>query len=92
MTPVDRATAVAALEAAFGAPINSLFVEFGEPVAAASIAQVHKARVRDAGGERDVAVKLSGPASSGDLHATSPICSTPHAAPSGSSRGCADCA
>ena len=61
MTPVDRATAVAALEAAFGAPIDSLFVEFGEPVAAASIAQVHKARVRDASGERDVAVKLVRP-------------------------------
>ncbi len=61
MAPADRATAVAALEAAFGAPIDSLFVEFGEPVAAASIAQVHKARVRDAAGERDVAVKLLRP-------------------------------
>ncbi len=61
MAPTDRATAVAALEAAFGAPIDSLFVEFGEPVAAASIAQVHKARVRDASGERDVAVKLLRP-------------------------------
>jgi len=61
MAPTDRATAVAALEAAFGAPIGSLFVEFGEPVAAASIAQVHKARVRDASGERDVAVKLLRP-------------------------------
>jgi ubiquinone biosynthesis protein len=61
VTPVDRATAVAAIEAAFGAPIDSLFVEFGEPVAAASIAQVHKARVRDTNGERDVAVKLIRP-------------------------------
>jgi len=61
MAPVDRATAVAAVEATFGAPINSLFIEFGEPVAAASIAQVHKARVRDAAGERDVAVKLVRP-------------------------------
>jgi len=61
MAPADRATAVAAVEAAFGAPIDSLFVEFGEPVAAASIAQVHKARVRDANGERDVAVKLIRP-------------------------------
>ncbi len=61
MAPADRATAVAALEAAFGAPIDSLFVEFGEPVAAASIAQVHKARVRDGAGERDVAVKLLRP-------------------------------
>ena len=61
VTPVDRAAAIAALEAAFSAPIGSLFVEFGEPVAAASIAQVHKARVRDARGERDVAVKLVRP-------------------------------
>ena len=61
MAPVDRATAVAAVETAFGAPIDSLFIEFGEPVAAASIAQVHKARVRDAAGERDVAVKLVRP-------------------------------
>jgi ubiquinone biosynthesis protein len=61
MAPVDRATAVASLEGAFGAPIDSLFIEFGEPVAAASIAQVHKARVRDAAGERDVAVKLVRP-------------------------------
>jgi ubiquinone biosynthesis protein len=61
MAPTDRATAVATLEAAFGAPIDSLFVEFGEPVAAASIAQVHKAKVRDADGERDVAVKIIRP-------------------------------
>jgi ubiquinone biosynthesis protein len=61
MTPVDRATAVAALQAAFGAPIETLFVEFGEAVAAASVAQVHKARIRDAAGERDVAVKLLRP-------------------------------
>ena len=61
MAPADRAIAVAALEAAFGAPIDTLFVEFGEPVAAASIAQVHQARVRDADGERDVAVKLLRP-------------------------------
>ena len=61
MAPTDRATAVAALEAAFGRPLDALFVEFSEPVAAASIAQVHKARVRDGAGERDVAVKLLRP-------------------------------
>ncbi|THD44217.1 MAG: 2-polyprenylphenol 6-hydroxylase [Bradyrhizobium sp.] len=61
VTPTERAAAVAAIEAAFGAPIATLYIEFGEPVAAASVAQVHRARVRDADGERDVAVKLLRP-------------------------------
>ena len=61
MAPADRATAVAALEAAFGSPIDTVFIAFGDAVAAASIAQVHKARVRDDAGERDVAVKLLKP-------------------------------
>jgi ubiquinone biosynthesis protein len=61
MPPADRATAVAAVEAAFGAKIDTLYVEFGEAVAAASVAQVHRARVRDANGEREVAVKLLRP-------------------------------
>jgi len=61
MTPADRAVAVATVEAAFGAKIDSVFVEFGDAVAAASIAQVHRARVRTSEGERDVAVKLLRP-------------------------------
>jgi ubiquinone biosynthesis protein len=61
MTPATRAVAVAQVEAAFEAPLASLFVEFGEPVAAASIAQVHRARVRDGAGEREVAVKILRP-------------------------------
>jgi ubiquinone biosynthesis protein len=61
MAPADRATAVAAVETAFGAKIDTLYVEFGEAVAAASVAQVHRARVRDAKGEREVAVKLLRP-------------------------------
>jgi ubiquinone biosynthesis protein len=61
MPPSDRASAVAAIEAAFGASIDTLYIEFGEAVAAASIAQVHRARVRDADGEREVAVKLLRP-------------------------------
>ena len=61
MAPHSRATSVAIIEAAFGAPIGSLFAEFGEPVAAASIAQVHRARVEDAEGAHDVAVKVLRP-------------------------------
>ena len=61
MEPFGRDLAVAQIERAFGARIETLFAAFGEPVAAASIAQVHKARVRDAMGERDVAVKVRRP-------------------------------
>ncbi|MBZ0217040.1 MAG: 2-polyprenylphenol 6-hydroxylase, partial [Fimbriimonadaceae bacterium] len=54
--------ALAAIEAAFGVPADDLFEGFGEPIAAASIAQVHKARVRDQDGTvRDVAVKILRP-------------------------------
>ena len=59
--PFPRDIAVTQIETAFGKPIDAIFVEFGESVAAASIAQVHKARVRDAFGERDVAVKVRRP-------------------------------
>ncbi|ACB96476.1 2-polyprenylphenol 6-hydroxylase [Beijerinckia indica] len=61
MMPFPREIAVATIEAAFGQPIDKIFVDFGEPLAAASIAQVHRAVVRDATGERDVAVKIMRP-------------------------------
>ena len=61
MEPFGRDVAVSQIERAFGVKIDTLFVEFGEPVAAASIAQVHKARVRDNSGERHVAVKVRRP-------------------------------
>ena len=61
MPPFGRAIAVATIEDSFGRPLDELFVAFGDPVAAASIAQVHKARVRDGAGERDVAVKVRRP-------------------------------
>ena len=59
--PFPRAVAVAQVELAFGRKIETVFLHFGEAVAAASIAQVHKARVRDDRGERDVAVKVRRP-------------------------------
>lgn len=61
MAPFPRDLAVKTIEAAFGRPIDQIFVEFGESVAAASIAQVHKGRVRDGKGEREVAVKVLRP-------------------------------
>jgi len=61
MEPFPRAVAIATIEAAFGESLGRIFASFGEPVAAASIAQVHRARVKDAEGERDVAVKVLRP-------------------------------
>ena len=50
--PTERASQT--IESALGQPIDALFSEFSEPVAAASIAQVHRARRLDNG--REVAV------------------------------------
>ena len=61
MAPFPRADAIATVQAALGKPIDAIFSEFGEPVAAASVAQVHLARVRDANGEHPVAVKVLRP-------------------------------
>ena len=61
MAPFPREQAIRQIEQAFGCKVEDLFVAIGEPVAAASIAQVHRARVRDALGERDVAVKVRRP-------------------------------
>ena len=61
MEPFPRDVAIRQIEAAFGAKVEDLFVSVGEPVAAASIAQVHRGRVRDALGEREVAIKVRRP-------------------------------
>jgi hypothetical protein len=52
MPPFPRSEAVATIEATLGKPLDAVFASFGEPVAAASIAQVHRATVRTADGER----------------------------------------
>ena len=55
---MSREMAVAIIEASFGMKIESLFESFGEPVAAASIAQVHRAEAKIDDGVRPVAVKV----------------------------------
>jgi len=55
--PLDQARA--AVEAEFGRPLDALFSSFSEPVAAASIAQVHRAHRADTG--EAVAVKILRP-------------------------------
>ena len=61
MPPFPQDVAIAMIESAFARKIDEVFIEIGPSVAAASIAQVHKARVRDGEGERDVAVKILRP-------------------------------
>jgi ubiquinone biosynthesis protein len=58
VAPMSRETAIGIIEASFSAKIDSLFESFGEPVAAASIAQVHRAEARTGDGVRPVAVKV----------------------------------
>ncbi|TKZ18175.1 2-polyprenylphenol 6-hydroxylase [Shimia litoralis] len=59
LPPFDLATAKTAVETELGMPVDDMFSEFSEPVAAASIAQVHKARLAETGEE--VAVKVLRP-------------------------------
>lgn len=61
MAPFGREQAVTIIEKALGQKIDALYTFFGEPVAAASVAQVHMARAKYQDGERKVAVKVLRP-------------------------------
>ena len=59
LPPFSTEIAKKAVQAELDQPVEALFSEFSEPVAAASIAQVHKARLSETGEE--VAVKVLRP-------------------------------
>ncbi|MGE0054990.1 MAG: 2-polyprenylphenol 6-hydroxylase [Hyphomicrobium sp.] len=61
LPPFSQAEARAAIEQALGGKLEDHFVEFGPAVAAASIAQVHKAVVLENGVKKAVAVKILRP-------------------------------
>ena len=61
MEPFSHDVAVGVVEKAFARPLSALFIELSQPVAAASVAQVHRAKIVEDGVERLVAVKVLRP-------------------------------
>jgi ubiquinone biosynthesis protein len=61
MAPFPQHEAEAAVAVALGKPLKEAFATFGPSVAAASIAQVHRAQVATANGRKPVAVKVLRP-------------------------------
>jgi len=61
MEPFPRSVAVGVIEKAFARPIGDVFSDLSEPVAAASVAQVHRGKAVEDGVERPVAVKVLRP-------------------------------
>jgi ubiquinone biosynthesis protein len=69
MPPFPQSEAEAAVAASLGKPLSSVFSNFSPPVAAASIAQVHRAEVATSSGPRPVAVKVLRPGVERRFHA-----------------------
>jgi ubiquinone biosynthesis protein len=61
MAPFPQSEAEAVVAAAFGKPVADVYASFGPAVAAASIAQVHRAGVAQEGVNKPVAVKILRP-------------------------------
>ena len=61
MAPFPQAQAEAAVAEAFNKPLGDVYASFGPAVAAASIAQVHRAEVDEDGKRKAVAVKILRP-------------------------------
>ena len=61
MPPFPQAEAEASVAAALGRPLDQIYAAFGPAVAAASIAQVHKAEIVTPEGRKAVAVKVLRP-------------------------------
>ncbi|HVV78084.1 MAG TPA: 2-polyprenylphenol 6-hydroxylase [Pseudolabrys sp.] len=61
MAPFPQDQAETAVATAFGQPVSTLFASFGPSVAAASIAQVHKAEIDTPDGRKPMAVKVLRP-------------------------------
>ena len=61
MAPFPQAQAEAAIAVAFEKPVAAVFASFGPAVAAASIAQVHRAEIEEGGTRKPVAVKILRP-------------------------------
>lgn len=61
LPPFSQKQAIREVERQLGKSIDQLFKSFGPPIAAASIAQVHKATIIEDGIEKEVAVKILRP-------------------------------
>ncbi len=61
LPPFSQAEAEATVAMALGGPVSKHFAAFGPPVAAASIAQVHRAEIDTPDGRKPVAVKVLRP-------------------------------
>ena len=61
LPPFSKSEAIEIIEKEFNKSINEIFIDFSEPIAAASIAQVHFAKINQNGVSTDVAVKVLRP-------------------------------